>query len=285
VTLSRRVRILLIAPAILVLILTFILPMISDVRLSFSGNSNLTGVINIVTLEQYRQIFHNSSYLTAWTNTLRIAILSAVFCTLFGALISYGLWRVGGRTRSIVSAVIIAPLLVSGVVRAYGWVAALGPAGLLPHVTNAVGLGHVTMLYDNKSMIIAFVHALLPYSLLIMLASFDKVDGGLLRAASSLGARPLRTARLILLPMIYPGLVASVLLTFVMASAAYSIPAIVGGPRRITAATAIYREQNVYLDWPAAAALALTLAVGTLVIMLVYQALTRRTTLRVDKHA
>lgn len=284
-TLSRKVRLLLIVPAAAVLVLTFVLPIISDVRLSLSGNSDLTGVIDNVTVEQYRDIFHDPTYLSAWGNTLRTAIASAVLCTALGALISYGLWRIGGRIRSVVSTVIIAPLLVSGVVRAYGWVATLGPGGLLPHLTNGVGLGRISLIYNQSSMIIAFVHALLPYSMLVMLASFDKVDVALLRAAASLGSTPVSTVRRVLLPLVYPGLFASTLLTFVMASAAYAVPAIVGGPQQITAATAIYREQNVYLNWPAAAALALTLAVGTLVLMLIYQALTRRVTLRVERHA
>jgi len=285
VTISRRVRLLLIAPAVVALVLSFVLPMLSDLRLSLSGYDDIMGVQDTVTLDQYQAIFQDSTYLDAWLLTLRIAILSGLLTTLLGALISFGLWRLGGRTRSVVSTVVIAPLLVSGVVRAYGWIAVMGPAGLLPQLTGKLGLGEVTILYNEPAMVIGFVHALLPYAILILLASFDRIDPTLLRAAANIGARPAQAVRLVVLPLVYPGIFASVLLTFVMASAAYAVPAILGGARQVTAATAIFQEQNVYLNWPAAAALALSLAVGTLLIMVAYQALTRRTTSRVEGHA
>jgi putative spermidine/putrescine transport system permease protein len=253
-----------------------VLPVATSTRMSLNTFGRLSGIHYTVDLGNYRHIISDHYYVRVWGNTARIAAESAAITVGLGAFIAYVLWGVGGRYRAYLTAVILTPLLVSGVVRAYGWIAMTGPTGSLADLTQSIGLGRINLLFHEPAVIIAFIHVFLPFAVLMVLAQLDTIQPSILQAAANLGANAIQVGLRIIMPTIYPVLVSAFLLIFALAMASYAVPAILGGGRVLTIAQVILLEQNASLNWPRAAALGVSLTAFTIVVMLAYQVLLRR---------
>jgi putative spermidine/putrescine transport system permease protein len=231
-----------------------------------------TGISDTPTASNYHQVLTESYYQKAWTNSVFISAESAVITVLLGTLVAYALWRIGGRVRGYLSAVLLAPLLVSGVVRAYGWMAVGGPTGVIPRVT----FGHVVLFANAPALIVGFVHIFLPFAVIMVLTNLDSILESHLRAAANLGAGGFTIAWRIVLPNIYSTMVSAFLLVFALGITSYAIPDILGAGKLLTIAQVLYVEQSFTADWPRAAALAVSLTVLTFAVMAVYQLLLRQ---------
>lgn len=260
----------------LVYAIYLVLPALNSARLSFEGFGLLTGIKEIWTLEQYRTIIRDPYYLHAWTSTVVLATEGAALSVVAGSAIAYFLWRVGGRLRAYLTAVVISPMLVAGVVRAYGWIAITGPQGTLPDLTEHLGLGRISIMYDQAAVMLGFVNVFSSLVVIMLLVQLDTIQPSVLRAASNLGAGTFGVAFRVLLPLSYRVMVSAFLLVFALATASYALPAILGGGRILTIASIIYQEENVTLNWPRGAAVGLTLTAVTIAIMLSYQFLAGR---------
>jgi putative spermidine/putrescine transport system permease protein len=258
---------------LLVYALFLVVPMVANARLSLKGFGRFTGIQESWTLEHYRLIVSEPYYLKVWLNTLRVSGETAVVTVVSGVIIAYFLWRVGGWLRAYLTAAIIAPLLVSGVVRAYGWIAVTGPTGALPDITEVIGLGRRSILFNEASVVIGLVNVFLPYVVITMLVDLDGIRPSVLRAAANLGANWLQVAYRVVLPITYRSVVSGTLLVFALATEAYSIPRVLGGGRVLTVPIVIVSEQNALFNWPRAATLGIALLVVTMAVMLVYQLL------------
>src|SRR5262249_15551293 len=188
-----------------------------------------------------------------------------------GSLIAYMLWRVGGPVRSYGTAIVVAPLLVSGVVRAYGWLAIGGPTGIVPRASSAVGLGHLQLFGNRTALIVGFVHVFMPIVVLMILASLDTVPPSIIKAGANLGAGAVSVAMRVILPNIYTTTVSAFLLVFALSIGSYAIPAILGAGKILTIAQVMFDEQTNTSDWPRAAALGISLTIVTVVVMGLYQ--------------
>jgi putative spermidine/putrescine transport system permease protein len=171
--------------------------------------------------------------------------------------------------------VVIAPMLVSAVVRAYGWLATTGREGLLWKASNLLGLPPIEIMFNRTAVVIGLVHVLLPYAMLMVLTSLDGIRPSVVRAAANLGAGPFTTFARVVLPLIRTGLLSSLLITFSLAAASYSIPVILGGGRLYPIARAVFQESTSTLDFPLAATLAILLLLLCLAAAAVAQRLTR----------
>ena len=275
-TLTRRMAV---AVAILpaaVVILYALAPVAFSVRMSFKGFGFFTGISDVFTISNYQAVLTQPYYTKAWVNSVVISVESAAITACLGAFIAYVLWRVGGRVRGYMTAILIAPLLVSGVVRAYGWLAIGGPGGLIPKTTTAMGLGHWLLYGNGAALLVAFVHIFLPFMVIMVLTSLDSISPSILRAAANLGANELAVAVRVVLPNVYSTIVSGFLIVFALGIASYAIPDILGAGRIPTIAQVMYLEQNFNANWPRAAALAVSLTVVTLVVMTAYQLILRR---------
>jgi putative spermidine/putrescine transport system permease protein len=272
---GRRAALALLALPAVVYIVFLVLPIGNTFRMSFNAFARRTGIQPDWTTDQYRELASNSFYREVWVNTLRITLEAAVITVVFGAIVAYGIWRLGGKARVYVTALVLAPLLVSGVVRAYGWIAIGGPNGPWKSITRRIGLDGVEIIFNETSVIIGFVHVMFPFVVIAVLARLDGVKPSVVRAASNLGASQFGVVRRVLVPAVTPALVAGFLLVFALATSSYAVPSILGGGRVVTVAQVIYQEQAVTFNWPRAAALSLALTVVTMLLMLAYQWIAR----------
>ena len=132
------------------------------------------------------------------------------------------------------------------------------------------------MLYTVTAVVLGLVHVLVPFMVISVWASLQRINPHLTLAAASLGASQFTTFRRVILPLVLPGILSGSLIVFALAASSFATPAILGGRRLKVVATAIYDEFLVKLNWPMGAALAVCLFVLNIVIMLFFNRLLER---------
>jgi putative spermidine/putrescine transport system permease protein len=242
--------------------------------LSFNAYDPATGPkAGEFTLDHYAHVFTDSYYHGIFWRTFWISALVTLICVVVGAPEAYVLSRMRNPWRSVLLLVVLAPLLVSVVVRAFGWSMLLGPEGAVNALLGLVGIGPVKMLYTETAVIIALVHVMLPFMVIPVWTSLQKLDPGVENAALSLKASPFTTLRRIVLPQVMPGILSGSLIVFGLAASSFAIPGLLGGRRLKMVATVVYDEYLHELNWPLGAAIALTLLAANLIVMLSYNRL------------
>jgi putative spermidine/putrescine transport system permease protein len=272
-TASRWTPFALSLPSLALFALMVLLPLALTALLSFQQYDHDKGVQSGFTFASYALVLGDSYYYEIFFRTGWIAALTTLICVLVGAPEAYILSRMASPWRSIFLLVILAPLLVSLVVRAFGWSLLLGPNGLVNQVFAWLGIGAVKMLYTPVAVVIAMVHVMLPFMVIPVWTSLQKLDPMVENAALSLNASPFTVMRRIVLPQITPGLLSGSLIVFGLSVSVFAIPGLLGGRRLKMVATVIYDEYLHELNWPLGAAVALVLLLSNLVVMLTYNAM------------
>ncbi len=271
-TASRWTPFALSAPALALFALMVLLPLALTALLSFQQYSQDTGVQSGFTLASYALVLGDAYYYEIFFRTGWIAALTTLICVLIGAPEAYILSHMQRPWRSIFLLVILAPLLVSVVVRAFGWSLLLGSNGLVNQLFELLGIGKLKMLYTPTAVVVALVHVMLPFMVIPVWTSLQKLDPMVENAALSLNASRWTVMRRIVLPQVTPGLLSGSLIVFGLSASALVIPGLLGGRRLKMVATLIYDEYLHELNWPLGAAIALALLVINLLIMLSYSA-------------
>jgi putative spermidine/putrescine transport system permease protein len=261
---------LLVGPGALMFLGLVVLPLILTVILSFHAYDHTTGIKSEFTLAHYSAIFSDSYYLGIFWRTLRVAALTTLICALIGLPEAYILSRMRDPWRSVFLLVIIGPLLVSVVVRAFGWSMLLGSTGLVNQTLQALGLGTIRLLYTETAIVVALVHVMLPFMVIPVWTALQKLDPMVEAAALTLGASHFTALRRVVLPQVSLGALSGSLLVFGLSASAFAIPGLLGGRRLKMAATLVYDEYMHELNWPLGAAIAIVVLVANLAIMLGY---------------
>ena len=269
---SRWTPYLLSLPSLALFSLMVLLPLVLTALLSFQVYDAERGAQGGFTLAAYAHVLGDSYYYEIFFRTGWIAALTTLICVLVGAPEAYILSRMASPWRSIFLLVILAPLLVSVVVRAFGWSLLLGPNGIVNQMFAWLGIGTVRMLYTPVAVVVALVHVMLPFMVIPVWTSLQKLDPMVENAALSLNASQWTVMRRIVLPQITPGLLSGSLIVFGLSASALAIPGLLGGRRLKMVATLIYDEYLHELNWPLGAAIALALLIVNLAVMLSYNA-------------
>ena len=258
------------APALVLFASLLLLPLAMTAVLSFNVFDYNTGVKNQYTLAHYLAIVTDEYYYTIFWRTFWVAGLTTLICLVIGAPEAYVLSRMRNPWRSIFLLVVLAPLLVSVVGRAFGWSMLLGPQGVVNQGLLFLGLGPVNILYTEAAVIVALVHVMLPFMVIPVWTSLQSLDPEVENAALSLSASHFTTLRRVVLPQVMPGILSGSLIVFGLSASAFAIPGLLGGRRLKMVATVVYDEYLHELNWPLGAAIALLLLLANLVVMLSY---------------
>jgi len=261
---------LLLSPATLLFIGLVLLPLLLTLILSFHAYDANRGVQDALTLGHYQTIFSDEYYLGIFWRTLRLAGLTTLICAVIGVPEAYILSRMANPWRSIFLLVILGPLLVSVVVRAFGWSMLLGATGLVNQTFQALGIGPVKLLYTETAIIIALVHVMLPFMVIPVWTALQKLDPAVEAAAWTLGASHFTTLRRIVVPQLSLATLSGALIVFGLSASAFAIPGLLGGRRLKMAATLVYDEYMSELNWPLGAAIAIIVLIANLLIMLAF---------------
>ncbi len=253
-------------PAACALALFCVAPLLYLVRYSFfvyvPGDPLATGF----TLGNYGKFLSDRYYLGVLGQTLGIGLAVTLASLVLGFPVAYGLARMRSRWRAVCLVLIISPLYVSAVVRAYGWLVILGDAGV---VNNLLRWLHVIerpvrMMFTPLAVVIALTEVALPFMILILASVIQNIDPALEDAAANLGARPWAVFWKVVLPLSLPGVVAGSMLVFILATGSYVTPALTGGKSVKMLVTEVYQQMTAIYNWPFGAATAFILLVVTL---------------------
>ncbi|KTC07492.1 ABC transporter permease [Pseudomonas syringae ICMP 11168] len=257
------------APALALYIGLLVLPLGLTLVLSFNVFDYQVGVkSDSYTLANYMAVVTDSYFYEIFLRTFWISALVTLLCVLIGVPEAYILSRMGTPWRSIFLILILTPLLISVVVRAFGWSLLLGADGLINQIIQFMGGRPVKLLYTPFAVVIALVHVMLPFMIIPVWTSLQKLDPTAEQAALSLGASQAKVMRLIVLPQVMPGVLSGSLIVFGLAASSFAIPGLLGGRRLKMVATVIYDQYLSELNWPMGATLAVALLLVNLLVML-----------------
>ena len=249
--------VLLAVPALALNLLTFAAPMLNLAGYAFHASLPGGGIGKDLTLGTWDDLADDPYNWGLLVTTLRLAAEITVLTLVCAYPIALFVHRASSRWRNLLMVACISPLLVSAVVRTYGWIIILGDGGVVPSVLRALGMTPPRLVFNATGVVVGLVEILMPYMILSLLSGFGRLEPALEEAAASLGAAPLVVFRDVLLPLTLPGILLGCLLTFVLSVSSFVTPQLLGGGRVNLLATEIYNQAIVTLDWPVAAALSL----------------------------
>jgi len=251
----------LLSPSSALLLVGFVLPMGWLIRLSLDRSNEGGVLISDLTAANYRYFVHDPFYLAILVRTLVLGVVVALITLVCAYPVALFLFRLRSRWRGLLVVLTISPMLVSSVVRTFGWMAILGEKGFLNQVLQAVGItSHPLTLMNNMlGVVVGLVQIEMPVMALALIAGLSRLDPELEQAAHTLGARPWRAFLRVTLPLSSPGIVLGCLLTFVQVISSFITPTLLGGGRIYLMATTIYEEALETLNWPLAATISIIL--------------------------
>jgi putative spermidine/putrescine transport system permease protein len=213
-----------------------------------------------LTLHNYVDVLGDSFYLAIIRRTVGVAAAILGCCLLIGYPVAYFVALQPARRRMVVLLLLLFPLMVSNVVRAYGWVAILGRRGVANTLLRDLGLidAPLDLLYTTEAVVVGLMTILLPYMVISIANTLSALDRSFEEAAQSLGAGPVRTFLHVTLPLSTPGVASGMLLVFLLTLSAYVTITLLGGPRSKLLLSMIYDGVTAF-QWPRAAALAFIL--------------------------
>jgi|SRR5690625_314465 len=268
---TKRSGTLLISPLLLILLVLFIAPVLFMVPLSLQEYIPGMGPTDAWTLENYTQIFTDSYYREIIARTLWLGFGVTVLCLLLGYPLAYYMAHASARMRLVLTMLVIFPMLLNLVVRAFGWIALLADRGLINNLLVDWGLIEkpIRMMFNLSGLLVGMTHIYLPFMVLMLVPAIQAVPQDVRDAAATLSASRLKTFFLVTLPMTAPGILAGSIIVFVLSISALVTPRMLGGATYKVMATLIYDEFLLTLNWPSGAALAFVLTLIALLVITV----------------
>jgi putative spermidine/putrescine transport system permease protein len=272
---ARPVWAFLAGPYALFLLLLLIVPFANVALYSVHPYSPTKIVLPELTFDNYGKLF-DLYYVRLFTRTLRLGLVTTIVCALFGYPLAYWLARARSQLQTLGLFLLIMPLMVSTVIRIFGWIVILGRKGLVNEALVGLGLEPVKLLYTETAVIIGLVNIFMPFMVLPLMAAIERIPPSLEEAARNLGANWGQMFLRTILPLSLPGLISGSLLVYSVSISAFVTPALMGSPRERMAGQQIYDEVLVSFNWPSASSLALTLVLLTLLLLFAALFATRR---------
>ena len=220
-----------------------------------------------LTMENYVRIAGDPFYHFIIRRTLTAGLAVSGLSLLIGYPVALSMVRMSPSRRSLLLMVLLFPLMVSNVIRAYGWIAILGRRGVVNKVLGDVGLiqAPLPLMYSLETVVVGLLTILLPYMIICLLNALLTVDRNLEEAAQALGAGPARTFLHVTLPLSTPGIASGLLLVFLLTLSAYVTVQLLGGAQSKMLVSLVYDPVMTFV-WPRAAALAFVLLAISLAI-------------------
>ena len=224
-----------------------------------------------LSFENYERMMKSKAYIRIFLTTFKISILTTIICAAIGYPLAYFMSQLSRKWANICMIGVLIPFWTSLLVRTYAWLVLLQKKGLLNNMAIEMGLisEPIKIVHNTTGTLIGMVHIMLPFLILPLYANMRAIDKDALKAASSLGATPTRAFWTVFFPLSLPGLLAGLLIVFVLCLGFYVTPAILGGGRVIMAAMKISSNIELYFSWGAASALGVVLLVVTGIILFI----------------
>ena len=254
-----------VVPLYLFTILFILGPMLYMVAVSFAtNNTSGYGFQWKFTLDNFKKIL-DPLYLQCFVQSFKLAFATTGICVLIGYPFGYFMGKLSPKGKKIMMFLIMIPFWTSSLIRIYGWLIILQAKGIFNGVLQAIGLidEPLKILYTYPAVLIGMVYTLLPFMILSVYSSVDKMDWSLVEAARDLGASPAKAFLTVTLKLTLPGLMSGIILTFVPSMGLFFIADILGGNKIVLVGSLIQDQLTRGSNWPFAAALAMVLTIMT----------------------
>ena len=222
-----------------------------------------------LSMENYARMLKSKAYVRIFLTTFKISFLTTLICAVLGYPLAYFMSQLSKRWANICMIGVLIPFWTSLLVRTYAWLVLLQKKGVVNSLAIDIGLisEPIKFVHNTSGTLIGMVHIMLPFLILPLYANMKAIDKDCLKAASSLGATPTRAFWTVFFPLSIPGLLAGLLIVFVLCLGFYVTPAVLGGGKVIMAAMKISSNIELYFSWGAASALGVVLLTVTMAIL------------------
>ena len=231
-----------------------------------------------LSLDNFRLLVSDNLYISSYLRSLVVAVTATLILLLIGYPVAYAMARLPQRWQPIAMMLVIVPFWTSFLIRIYAWINILQREGLLNDAMLALGLIREPLVWlaTDTAIVIGIVYSYLPFMVLPLYASLEKMDESLLEAAADLGAPRWKAFWLVTVPLSASGIVAGALLCFIPIAGEFVIPDLLGGSDSLMIGQTLWTEFFQNRDWPVASAVAIALLVILLAPILIYQHLHMR---------
>ena len=259
------------APFAIVLKISFADPIIAQPPFSPMFDPNSGGLLS--NLDNYRFLMEDNLYWISYLNSIKIAAISTVLCLLLGFPMAYAIALTPQPWRNFLLLLVILPFWTSFLLRIYAWMVMLGKQGLINNLLIGLGITDTPLqfLYTDGAVYLGIVYSYVPFMILPLYVTLERLDLNLNDAAADLGAKPLQVFRDVTLPLAMPGIIAGCLLVFIPALGEFVIPALVGGMDTLMIGRTLYDEFFFNRDWPLASAVAVILLFILILPIMLFQ--------------
>ncbi len=247
------------------------LPMLYVIYISFMTRGTFGGVVHKFTLVNYKTLL-DIIYFNVIVKSLKAATLSTLLCLILGYPFAYYIARKPPEVASRLIMLIMIPFWTSSLMRLNSWMLLFQTNGPVNKLLTATGLSQepVMFMYSDWLVMLGLITAMLPFAVLPMYSSIEKLQNSLLEASSDLGARPWQTFRKVTFPLTFPGIFSAIILTFIPALGIYTITDMLGGGKVLYLGNIIKNQFGTIRNWPLGAALSVLLLLITALLIFIY---------------
>ncbi len=267
-------------PFLIVLKISFAEQLIAQPPYSALIERTASGYLTLkLNLANYRFLIEDALYWKTYVKSVEVAFFSALICLILGYPMAYAMARATSAWRNVLLMLVVLPFWTSFLLRVYAWIGLLNNNGVINNLLIALGIidQPIVMMRTNFAVYVGIVYSYLPFMILPLYATLEKLDNTLLEAAADLGCRPWRAFLAITLPLSLPGIIAGFSLVFIPALGEFVIPDLLGGTDTLMIGKVLWEEFFANRAWPVASAVAIAMLSLVVLIMMLQSWLRRRT--------
>ncbi len=260
-----------IMPTILWMLIFLLAPLVIVVGISFMSKNAHGGVNLPLTAEAYKDMV-NSDYLKIFVRSIWLAVKTTIICLIMGYPLAAIIAKSSKKVKPVLVLMIMLPFWINSMIRLYGWMTLLRTEGIINNLLIMLGIidEPLSMLYTDGAVVLGMVYELLPFAILPLYNSIEKIEPSLLEAACDLGAPKYRSFIRVTLPLTMPGIFAGSIQTFIPALGLFYVSDMLGGGSSMYLGNLIKNQFLSARNWPLGASLSLLLIVITIVLMRLY---------------
>jgi spermidine/putrescine transport system permease protein len=259
-----------ILPGLGYMIIFFLIPLLIVVCYSFLSRGTYGGITLSWTIENYLNVF-NPLYLTILWRSVKLAMLTTIFCLLIGYPIAVAIDNMRSRWQLTALMLVVLPSWMNLLIKNYAWIVILRRQGVINTVLQTVGIidQPLELMFSETAVLIGLVHSYLPFMILPLYAVIEKLDHRLIEAARDLGATKWQAFVRVVIPQTVKGIVVGCMLVFVPALGAFLTPDLLGGANAVMIGNLIHNQIYAVRDWPFGSAIAIVLMTMVMIGLLV----------------
>lgn len=255
----------LIKPYVIWAVLLLVIPLFLIALYAFTEEGNEVLTLSF-TLENFAK-FAEATYLNVILKSFKLGIITTVICLVLGYPLAFMISRYSEKVQNILIMLVTIPMWINLLLRTYAWMNLLADNGIINHILEYLGIGSISMMYTDFSVILGLVCNFMPFMIIPIHTSLSKMDRSLIEAAYDLGANKIQTFCKVIWQLSIPGVLNGIMMVFLMAISSFVIPKLLGGGQYMLIGNLIESQFISVGNWNFGSAISLILAVVILVFM------------------